>query len=78
MVKLDAPKKVTLPNDINFYAKYKRVRINSLPNNMRTGRRYRRRIKNNNQRPRLKNALKMVLTSQNVCRPVRPEEILRK
>lgn len=49
IMKLDRQKKVILPNGITFYVKYKRVRISSLPNNVkirkaywRSGRRIRR------------------------------------
>ena len=56
MVKLDVPKKVTLPNGRIFYEKRKRVRIDSLPNNVRIRRRYRR-TKNNQQGRRLKDIL---------------------
>ena len=38
--KLDRSKEVTLSNDRTFYAKYKRVRINSPPNNVKIKRRY--------------------------------------
>lgn len=33
--KLDRPKKVNLPNGRTFYAKYKRVRISSLPSKVK-------------------------------------------
>lgn len=33
--KLDRQKKVILPNGRTFYVKYKRVRISSLPNNVK-------------------------------------------
>ena len=35
MVKLDVPRKVTLPNGRTLYAKYKRVKWRSLPANIR-------------------------------------------
>ena len=41
MRRLDTPKKVTLPNDITFYAKYKRVPRSKLPPNVIMKRRYR-------------------------------------
>lgn len=49
MVNVNAPKKVILPKGKTFYAKYKRVRINLLPNNIKLRQRYRRR-KNNNDK----------------------------
>ena len=51
MVKLNVPEKLTLPNVRTFYARYKRVKINSFPDNIRLRRRYRRR-RNNNQKGR--------------------------
>ena len=42
MVKRDVPKKVTLPNDRVFYAKYKRVTTQSLPAGVRIARTYKR------------------------------------
>ena len=41
--KLDRPKKVNLPNGRTFYAKYKRVRISSLPSKVKIKRTYRQR-----------------------------------
>ena len=43
MVKLAIPKIVVLPNSRTFHAKYKRVRPDALPNNVRIRRTYRRR-----------------------------------
>ena len=50
MEKLDTLKKVALPKGTTFYAKYKRVEINLLPDNLRIRRTYKRR--NDNQRGR--------------------------
>ena len=50
MVKLGTPRKETLPDGRAFYAKYIRVNINSLLDNARIRRTYKRR--NNNQRGR--------------------------
>ena len=63
MRKVDAPKKVTLPNGRTFYAKYKRLRINLLPNNVRIKRRYRSRGRRNGRRQQgwgIKDILKKV------------------
>lgn len=49
MMNVNAPKKVILTKGKTFYAKYKRVRINLLPNNIKLRQRYRRR-KNNNDK----------------------------
>lgn len=58
MVKLNIPKKMSFPNGRIFYEKYKRVKINSLPDNIRTRQRYRRKYNNNQQQHRLKNKLR--------------------
>ena len=61
MRELNRPKKVTLLNGRTFYAKYKRVRINLLLNNMRITRRYRRR-EIGKQGKEIKNVLKRRLS----------------
>ena len=43
MVKRQNPKRVTLPNDRTFYARYKRTTIAELPANVRLERPYRQR-----------------------------------
>ena len=58
MVKLNIPKKMSFPNVRIFYVKCKRIKINPLPDNIRTRRRYRRKYNNNQQRHRLKNKLR--------------------
>lgn len=44
------PKKVTLPNGRNFYAKYKRVKRDSLPDNVTIKYTYKRRTGRRRQR----------------------------
>ena len=58
MVKLDVPVKVTLSNGRTFHAKYKKIKINLLPDNIRIRWRYWRKWRNNQQGYRFKNVLK--------------------
>ena len=50
MIKLAMPKKVTLPNGRTFYAKYKRVKRDSLPDNVTIKYTYKRRTGRRRQR----------------------------
>ena len=50
MIKLAMPKKVTLPNGRTFYAKYKRVKGDSLPDNVTIKYTYKRRTGRRRQR----------------------------
>ena len=58
MVKLDVPIKVTLSNGRTFHAKYKRIKINLLADNIRIRWRYWRRWRNNQQGCGFKDVLK--------------------
>ena len=53
MKKLDAPKRVTLPNRRVFYAKYKRVKRSELPPNIILRRNYRQRADPRGRRRRV-------------------------